>query len=94
MLAKSLGVSCVGNVTPFAFCPKIICEIPLDKLLRVRYILLTQLLTLFWGATMDYKTYSVAGDILLFVVGVLFVVGMGFLVVDLLSAYVALNSPR
>ena len=43
---------------------------------------------------MDYKTYSVAGDLLLFVVGVLFVVGMGFLVVDLLSAYVALNSTR
>ena len=43
---------------------------------------------------MDYKTYGVAGDLLLFVVGILFVVGMGFLVVDLLSAYVALNSPR
>ena len=43
---------------------------------------------------MDYKTYSVAGDTLLFVVGVLFVVGMGFLVVDLLSAYVTLNSTR
>ena len=43
---------------------------------------------------MDYKTYGVAGDILLFVVGIFFVVGMGFLVVDLLSAYVTLNSTR
>ena len=43
---------------------------------------------------MGYKTYGVAGDVLLFVVGILVVVGMGFLVVDLLSAYVALNSTR
>lgn len=43
---------------------------------------------------MDYKTYSVAGDILLFVVGIFFVVGMGFFVVDLLSTYVTLNSTR
>ena len=42
---------------------------------------------------MDYKTYgSQRGDILLFVVGIFFVVGMGFLVVDLLSTYVTINN--
>jgi len=43
---------------------------------------------------MDYKTYGVAGDLLLFVVGILFVVGAGFLFVDLLSTYIAFNSTR
>ena len=43
---------------------------------------------------MDYETHSLAGEILWFVLGLLFVVGMGFLVVDLLSAYVTLNSTR
>ena len=43
---------------------------------------------------MDYKTYGVAGDILLFVVGIFFVVGMGFLFVDLLLTYIAFNSTR
>ena len=94
MLADLLGLSCGGNLTLSTFCPNLFCKIPLDKLVCTRYILRTRLFTLSWGATMDYKTYSVAGDLLLFVVGVLFVVGMGFLVVDLLSAYVALNSTR
>ena len=43
---------------------------------------------------MDYKTYSVAGDILLFVLGLLFVIGMGFLFVDLLLTYITFNSTR
>ena len=43
---------------------------------------------------MDYETHSLAGEILWLVLGLLFVIGMGFLSVDLLSAYVALNSAR
>lgn len=43
---------------------------------------------------MDYETHSLAGEILWFALGLLFVVGMGFLFVDLLSTYIAFNSTR
>ena len=95
MSAICLSLSCGGNLTLTDFCPKIICEIPLDKLLRTRYILHNTITHLILeGDTMDYETHSLAGDILLFVVGIFFVVGMGFLFVDLLSTYIAFNSTR
>ena len=43
---------------------------------------------------MDYETHSLAGEILWFVLGLLFVIGMGFLSVDLLLTYIAFNSTR
>lgn len=43
---------------------------------------------------MDYETHSLAGEILWFVLGLLFVIGMGFLSGDLLLTYITFNSTR